>query len=97
MTQLTGNFNGLRVRDTSIAALRSLDEETVTRNRLRILKFVAEQDGATCDEIEAATGMKHQSASALITRLSRQGRLRDTGERRLTRSGRAATVWGVVQ
>jgi hypothetical protein len=89
--------NARCVRDTSIEALRSLDANTITRNRLRVLHLIATTGGAICDEIEVALRMPHQSASALITRLSRQGRLRDTGDRRPTRSGRPAIVWGVVQ
>jgi DNA-binding MarR family transcriptional regulator len=85
------------VPETSRAAYQSLDPETVERNRLRILTYIGVHGGATCDEIEVALGLLHQSASALIRRLVKQGSLRDTGQRRTTRSGRAAIVWGAVQ
>lgn len=56
--------------------------------------------GATCDEIEVATGLTHQTCSARVNELMRakvfvaamEG---ETPVRRRTRSGRAATVWVV--
>lgn len=48
--------------------------------------------GATDDEIEVATGMKHQTASARRRELYLMGIIRSTGTRP-TRSGRKAKVW----
>jgi hypothetical protein len=86
-----------RVRDTSIGAMHSQDEEDVLRQRNRIYKFIVENCGATCDEIEVGLGMLHQTASSRINQLARDGWLRDTGDRRETRTGRLAIVWGAVQ
>lgn len=41
-------------------------------------------NGATCAEVEQALRLPHQTASA---------RIRDSGARRLTPSGRKAIVW----
>lgn len=48
--------------------------------------------GATCDELEAATGLRHQTCSPRLTELRRMGLIREGGARK-TRSGRWATVW----
>jgi len=52
--------------------------------------------GATDDEVEAMTGLRHQTASARRRELVQKGRVVDTGMRRKTRSGRPATVWRVA-
>lgn len=44
--------------------------------------------GATCDEVEVALDMLHQTASARFSDLKRDGHLIDTGQRRNTRRGR---------
>lgn len=49
--------------------------------------------GMTCDEVERETGLSHQSASARIRELALMNRIFDSGARRVTRSGRRATVW----
>jgi hypothetical protein len=46
----------------------------------------------TCDEI-VALGFAHQSASAAINWLMRQGHIVPSGEKRRTRMGRRAIVW----
>lgn len=48
--------------------------------------------GATCDEVEAALGLPHQSVSARIYDLEKANVLVDCGDRRKTRSGRKARV-----
>jgi predicted Rossmann fold nucleotide-binding protein DprA/Smf involved in DNA uptake len=49
-------------------------------------------DGLTCDQIEEALGMSHQSASARITALVDDGRVVRTPRTRKTRSGHKASV-----
>lgn len=48
--------------------------------------------GMTCDEIEQATQLSHQTASARCRALTERGLLEDSGHRRATRSGRKAAV-----
>jgi hypothetical protein len=55
-------------------------------------------NGATCDEVEVALEMPHQTASARINELmeadgERPQMLFDSGSRRKTRHGQLATVW----
>ena len=85
-----------RTRQTSIAALESLDPEVKARREQQILKYAEAKGGATCWEIENALGLLHQSASSMITRSRKAGHLLDTGERRPTNTGRMATVRGAV-
>jgi len=49
--------------------------------------------GMTCDEVEASLDLRHQTASARVHELGRSGKIVDSGERRVTRSGRKAAVW----
>jgi len=76
----------------SIAAYQSVRPDAVTM-RSRVLKLIADAP-RTCDEIESALGMSHQTASARLTELFQQSKVVRTG-RRLTRSGRAAWVYDV--
>ncbi len=83
-------YNGT---DTSEAAAESIRERAPLL-RQRVLNHIAAQpEGATCDEVEVATGLPHQTASARINELHRAGLIVDSGERRRTRSGRTAKVW----
>ncbi len=80
--------------DTSEAAARSVAGVT-GRLRSQILDFIRCRgaEGATDDEIEAALGLRHQTASARRRELVLLGWVTDSGTRRRTRSGRTATVW----
>lgn len=83
--------------DTSIQALQSLSTTTLTNMRKQVIDaFRALGGSATCDEIEVATGLSHQTASARVRDLVKDGYLVDTGARRATRSGRSARVYQVV-
>ena len=71
-------------------------EGSAEQLRGRVLVEIRVRGGATCDEVECALGLRHQTASARICELSEEGRVADSGERRLTRSGRKAVVWREV-
>ncbi|MBI4208559.1 MAG: hypothetical protein HY538_02485 [Deltaproteobacteria bacterium] len=62
---------------------------------LKTLHYIQSQGsyGATCWDIEKNCRMRHQTASARIRDLVKQGRIRDSGMRRETESGRRAIVW----
>ena len=81
---------------TSVAASESMRNRAVT-DRARVLGVVASGGGATTDEIEVALSLRHQNASARVWELAGNGghpcRIRDSGRRRKTRSGRTAIVW----
>ena len=80
--------------DTSEAAARSV-EATAPRDQDRILASVGARhsDGMTCDELEVALGLSHQTASARVRDLVKAGRIIDSGKRRKTRTGRSAAVY----
>lgn len=77
--------------DTSEAAAESVRLDA-GEMRARVLGYIR-RVAATCDEIEVALGMRHQTASARIRELALLGRIVDSGIRRQTRSGRFAVVW----
>lgn len=81
-------------RDTSADALSSV-AESVDKLRSIVLVAIRERGavGATCDEVEAALGMRHQTASARVNELMMEEKIADSGVRRRTRSGRKAIVW----
>lgn len=61
-------------------------------DRVRILDHLASHlDGATCDELEVALGLKHQSCSARCAELKTLKLVFEDGGRN-TRSGRRAAV-----
>lgn len=59
----------------------------------RVAQHVRESGGATCDEVEVALGLRHQTASARLRELVLKGAIKDSGARRLTRSKRKAAVY----
>jgi hypothetical protein len=81
--------------DTSAAAFASLDPAHYgERGRLIWDTIKAKGEaGATCEELERELGIKHQSCSAMITHLRKDGSVFDSGRRRLTTSGRKARVY----
>lgn len=63
--------------------------------RARVFAYIESRGatGTTCDEVEHALSLRHQTASARIRELVLEGRVVDSGTRRTTRSGHSATVW----
>ena len=79
---------------TSKAAARSV-RRTAPAIRERVLWQIRVAGGLTCYEIEVALGLSHQTASARVNDLARAGRIKDSGRRLTTISGRKAIVWEV--
>ena len=80
--------------NTSKEAAESIRNLVVTwRETVRLLIEKRPEQGLTCDEIEVIANMRHQTASARIRELFLAGKIVDSGERRVTRSGRNAVVW----
>src|SRR5262245_5062830 len=81
--------------DTSADAADSLDDGILTRLRAKVFAVIDARGerGATCDEIEQALGLRHQTAGARIRELVLGGFVADTGKRRTTRSGRPARIY----
>jgi len=64
------------------------------KNLRRVVQTLLDSKGGmTCDEVEIATGMSHQSCSATISHASRRGLLIKSGLRRPTRTGSLAMVY----
>jgi hypothetical protein len=89
-----GKPPAVRGSDTSEAAADSVATGAALL-RERVYRVIAERDGATCDEVEAQIDGRHQTVSARVRELVQLGRIVDTGQRRPTRSGRAARVYRV--
>lgn len=65
----------------------------LNQTHVKILKLVGRRKrGMTCDQVEAAGEIIHQTASARITELVEKGYLVDTGQKRLTRTGHLARI-----
>ncbi len=78
--------------DTSAGAAAALTDDD--RNRLEQLVYGAiAGEPHTCDEVEAITGLAHQTASARIRGLVLRDQIFDSGVRRKTRRNRMAVVW----
>lgn len=79
--------------DTSKAAAAAIEPAAKTY-RAVVLAYLRGRGvhGATCDEVEQAIGLIHQTASARIRELAQAGLIFEAGKR-ATRTGRAAVVW----
>lgn len=78
------------VSPESREAEKTLDKEAL---KARVLHFIKDRGkkGITCDELESRLKMRHQTASARVTELKKEGLVIAIG-RRPTRSGRMAAV-----
>lgn len=85
----------MQTQETSQAAYNSIQGHPANSLRGQIYGAIyrAGNRGLTCDEIEKATKIKHQTASARIRELRDDNMIVDSGYRRNTRSGRAAAVY----
>jgi hypothetical protein len=80
--------------DTSMAAATEI-EAVGPLLRRAVYAWVCRRGerGATCDEVEVAMGMPHQTASARLRELEMLKELDKTNEKRRTRTGRWARVY----
>ena len=85
--------------ETSEAAGKSVDRLSM---RQKVYALIAARSVNTCfgvaggvtdDQIEQDLDILHQTASARRRELVLLGKVKDSGRRRRTRSGRLATVW----
>jgi len=79
--------------DTSELAYAETPARVRSKLRYKVLSTIKARGNATCDEIESLLDLSHQSCSARVTELKRDGLIEDTGEKRLTRQGRKARVY----
>lgn len=87
--------------DTSKQAAESVRKDAA-RLRSLVLDFITQQAerGATCDEVEVALGLSHQTISPRVWELAGSNRkanlpklITKTERRRATRTGRTAAVY----
>jgi hypothetical protein len=94
----------VRSSDTSRAAARFIEPRLGRLEKVVYDYIKAQPDGATCEDVEKATGMKHQTASARISGIGDGSKkhpekypgkklIYDTGQTRQTDSGIPASVW----
>lgn len=93
MTDITANFHG--GNPMSNAAYKSTPKQIRARQKSQVYRLIqtSGQNGRNCDEIEQLTGLPHQSASARMTELKKEGLIIASLYKRKTRSGRNAQVW----
>lgn len=86
---------GAKARDTSFqAAEETADKAPVIR--ARCLKVLEHSNGLTADEVAGRLGLSILSVRPRITELARDGKVRDSGDRRHNASGKRAIVWAPV-
>jgi predicted HTH transcriptional regulator len=83
----------VRGSDTSEAAADSIDAANL---RGVILQLFRQCGAMTCDAVEEAMEGRHQTISPRIRELVMRGKLKDTGQRASTRSGRSARVYALA-
>lgn len=81
-------------QETSLQAHES-QKEKAPSDLAKVFAMIG--TGSTCDELEVALLMSHQTTSARVRDLAKAGKIVDSGRRRLTRTGRKAIVWAVVE
>lgn len=80
--------------DTSKAAAEQIRSDAPRLRRL-VFEYIRScgRDGATDQECQEALGLASNSQGPRRIELTNSGHVRDSGERRPTRSGRGAIVW----
>jgi hypothetical protein len=87
-----------RSRTSRLAAMSQRPEKLKGDNE-KVRAFIASRaaQGATCDEVEAALNLPHQTASARVNGLRTMGEIVETKRTRDTRRGRKASVYTLPQ
>jgi hypothetical protein len=75
------------------AAASVADRAPKLRNRILGELQVRADFGATCDELEQAFDLSHQTVSARLREMALGGLIVDSEKKRKTRTGRRAIVW----
>ena len=85
-----------KLQETSLQAHKS-QKDKAPSDCATILTWIRKyRTGTTCDKLEQVLNMSHQTTSARINDLVRKGRIRDSGRREKTRTGRLAICWKAV-
>lgn len=79
-------------QQTSLEAYKSIQHRIISLKE-QVLILIRKKNGLTCDEVEQLIQGNHQTISARINDLMKEGSIIDSNKRRKTRSGRDAIVW----
>ena len=82
--------------DTSVSAAKAATP-AMTAKRAEVLSYIIRYGPLTQEQLAAKLEWPIQSINPRVNELARMGAIRDTGERRPTRSGKRAAVWEVCQ
>jgi len=95
MTQqsLFQTYPFIKHRETSKEAAESITDEAATTWRERVYSVIKSTGGATDEEIQTALAMNPSTQRPRRVELLYGDRIKDSGEKRNTKSGRKATVW----
>lgn len=88
---VTDNYH--KGNEASKIAHLSTPSKVRSHHRQQIIEKIHEIGDATCSELEVLLNLTHQTASARISELKRDEIIEETGEKRLTSSGRPAHVY----
>lgn len=86
---------GRRHPDTAHAAAERALPRTGSKRRAVVERIA--RVALTAEEVGEAFGWPHQSYSATVSTLARDGWLEDSGERRTTTTGNDAIVWTLTR
>lgn len=84
---------GYKDGDTSRKAAASMESAAPLLQRRCLAALREAPDGLTADQIAAWIGETILSVRPRVTELLRDGKIRDSGQRRKNDSGRSAKVW----
>lgn len=87
---------GFKEGDTSRKAADSMKDGAPLLQRRCLAALRAAPGGLTDDQIAAQIGETILSVRPRVTELLRDGRVRDSGQRRKNESGRSAKVWVIA-
>jgi len=88
---ITANYH--QGSETSKIAYLHTPSKVRSQHRQQIIEKIHEIGDATCSELEVLLNLTHQTASARISELKRDEIIKETGNKRLTQSGRPAHVY----
>jgi len=78
------------------AIARAARQERISKREMILREIRQSPEGLTTDEVQTILDLSHQTASARVHELERDGYIVPSGKRRLTRQGKTAHVWVVA-
>lgn len=82
---------------TSLETAASISQSSAASLRERVYRFILDNKGATDHEIQQGLGLIGSTERPRRWELVKEGRVEDSGERRLTPSGKRGIVWRLLR